>query len=117
MSVTTLDGRTIQVNEEGFLTDPGVWDEDLAKALAAAIGITLTEAHWKVIRFLRHDFTDQGETATLRRVSTRGGIPVNSSSRSSPRTRPRRWPISPVYPSRTAASDCYLPPTTQKESP
>ena len=76
MSVTTLDGRPIQVNEEGFLTDPGEWDEDLAKALAAAIGITLTDEHWKAIRFLRDDFAEQGETATLRRVSTRGGIPV-----------------------------------------
>jgi TusE/DsrC/DsvC family sulfur relay protein len=76
MSVTTLDGRPIQVNEEGFLTDPGEWDENLGKALATAIGITLTDEHWKAIRFLRDDFAEQGETATLRRVSTRGGIPV-----------------------------------------
>ena len=76
MSVVTLDGRPIQVNEEGFLTDPGEWDEGLAKALAALIGITLTDEHWKAIRFLRDDFAAQGETATLRRVSTRGGIPV-----------------------------------------
>ena len=76
MPVTTLAGRPIQVNDEGFLTDPGEWDEELGKALAAAIGITLTDEHWKAIRFLRDDFTEQGETATLRRVSTRGGIPV-----------------------------------------
>jgi TusE/DsrC/DsvC family sulfur relay protein len=76
MSVITLDGRPIQVDEEGFLTDPDEWDEDLGTALAAAIGITLTDEHWKAIRFLRADFTEQGETATLRRISTRGGIPV-----------------------------------------
>lgn len=76
MSVTTLDGRRIQVTEEGFLTNPDEWDEDLAKALAAAIGITLTEEHWKAIRFVRNDFAEQGETASLRRVSTRGSIPV-----------------------------------------
>ncbi len=76
MTVTTLAGRPINVNEEGFLTDPGEWDEDLGDALAAAIGITLTEEHWKAIRFLREDFAEQGETATLRRMSTRGGIPV-----------------------------------------
>jgi TusE/DsrC/DsvC family sulfur relay protein len=76
MPVTTLAGRPIQVNEEGFLTDPGEWDEDLGNALAEAIGIALTDEHWKAIRFLREDFVEQGETATLRRVSTRGGIPV-----------------------------------------
>jgi TusE/DsrC/DsvC family sulfur relay protein len=78
MSVITLNGRPIQVNEEGFLTDPGEWDEGLGKALAAAIGITLTDEHWEAIRFLRADFTEQGETATLRRVSTRSGIPVKT---------------------------------------
>jgi tRNA 2-thiouridine synthesizing protein E len=36
----------------------------------------LTDAHWVPIRFLRKDFETQKETATLRRVSTLGGIPV-----------------------------------------
>ena len=76
MHVTTLDGHQISVNEEGFLTDPKEWTDDIGKALAAQIGITLTDAHWKAIRFLRQDFETQGETATLRRVSTLGGIPI-----------------------------------------
>ncbi|WP_151083866.1 TusE/DsrC/DsvC family sulfur relay protein [Nocardioides cynanchi] len=76
MPVTTMAGRPIQVNDEGFLTDADEWDEALGAELAAAIGITLTDEHWKAIRFLREDFAEQGETATLRRVSTRGEIPV-----------------------------------------
>ena len=76
MPVTTLNGREIHVNEEGFLTDPTEWDDDLATALAAQIGVTLTDGHWTVIRFLRKDFEEQGETPTLRRVSTRGGVPI-----------------------------------------
>jgi TusE/DsrC/DsvC family sulfur relay protein len=76
MPVTTLDGRQIHVNDEGFLTDPDEWSDDLAATLAAQIGIQLTDAHWKAIRFLREDYASQGETATIRRVSTVGGIPV-----------------------------------------
>jgi sulfur relay protein, TusE/DsrC/DsvC family len=76
MPVTTLNGHEIHVNEEGFLTDPAEWDDDLATALAAQIGITLTDAHWQAIRFLRKDFDEVGETPTLRRVSTIGGIPI-----------------------------------------
>ena len=48
----------------------------LGKALAAQIGIDMTDEHWKAIRFLREDFASQGETPTLRRVSTVGGIPT-----------------------------------------
>ena len=76
MTTTTIDGHTVHVNEEGFLTDPSEWDEDLAKSLAAQIGIDLTDEHWKAIRFLREDYAAQGETATLRRISTVGGIPT-----------------------------------------
>jgi tRNA 2-thiouridine synthesizing protein E len=66
----------IHVDPEGFLTEYTEWDEDLARALAAQIGIELTEAHWRVLRFLRLDYAAQGETATLRRVSTLAGVPI-----------------------------------------
>jgi len=76
MTTTTIDGHIVHVNEEGFLTDPSEWDEQLAKSLAGQIGLDLTEEHWKAIRFLRDDYAAQGETATLRRISTVGGIPT-----------------------------------------
>jgi tRNA 2-thiouridine synthesizing protein E len=76
MPVTELNGHQVHVDDEGFLTEYDEWDEDLAKVLAAQIGIDLTDAHWKVIRFLREDFLTQGETATARRVQTAGGVPV-----------------------------------------
>ena len=76
MPVTTIAGQEIHVNDEGFLTDPGEWSEELAAELARQIGITLTDAHWRALRFLREDFAVKGETATLRRVSTQGGIPI-----------------------------------------
>ncbi|MEO5854177.1 MAG: TusE/DsrC/DsvC family sulfur relay protein [Nocardioides sp.] len=76
MPVTTLAGYQIHVNEEGFLTDPAEWTEELATELARQVGITLTDEHWKALHFLRADFAEKGETATLRRVSTRGDIPV-----------------------------------------
>jgi TusE/DsrC/DsvC family sulfur relay protein len=76
MPVTAIAGRDIHVDREGFLTVYDEWDEDLAQDLAAQIGIALTAAHWKAIRFLRDDFRGKGETATLRRVTVVGGIPT-----------------------------------------
>ncbi len=78
MTTTTIEGRHVHVNDEGFLTDPNEWDELLARSLAARIGIELTDEHWEAIHFLRADYADQGETATLRRTSTVGGIPVKT---------------------------------------
>ena len=76
MPVTTLNGRDVHVDDEGFLTEYEEWDNDLGKVLASNIGIDLTDDHWKVITFLRDDYKTQGETATIRRVATVGGIPT-----------------------------------------
>jgi tRNA 2-thiouridine synthesizing protein E len=76
--MTAIAGREVHVDDEGFLTVYGEWDDNLAEQLAAQIGIELTEAHWKAINFLREDYRRQGETPTLRRVSVVAGIPTKT---------------------------------------
>ena len=76
MPVTSIAGRDLHVDDEGFLTVYDEWDPELAEQLAARIGVDLTDEHWKAISFLREDYAEQGETATLRRVSTVGGVPT-----------------------------------------
>ncbi|MEA1902680.1 MAG: TusE/DsrC/DsvC family sulfur relay protein [Actinomycetota bacterium] len=74
MSQATIAGTEVTVDDEGFMTVYDEWTEEVGTALATNIGIEMTDRHWDAIRFLRDDFKDQGETATLRRVSTVGGI-------------------------------------------
>ena len=77
MPTTTIADHEIQVDDEGFMTEYSEWDEDVGRELATLIGIgELSDEHWNAIRFLRTDYADQGETATLRRVSKVGGIPT-----------------------------------------
>jgi tRNA 2-thiouridine synthesizing protein E len=76
LSLATIAGREVHVDDEGFMTKYDEWNEELAKQLATNIGIELSDDHWKAIRFLRDDYASQGETATLRRVSTMGGVPT-----------------------------------------
>lgn len=77
MSTATIAGQSVSVNDEGFMTEYDEWNEDLGRELASMIGIDeLTDEHWKVIHFLRTDYGEHGETATLRRVTKVGGIPT-----------------------------------------
>ena len=79
MTTTTIAGRDVHVDDEGFMTDYDEWTEDLGRQLAANIGIDeLSDDHWEAIRFLRADFAEQQETATLRRVAKVGGIPTKT---------------------------------------
>ncbi|MDJ0953074.1 MAG: TusE/DsrC/DsvC family sulfur relay protein [Acidimicrobiia bacterium] len=76
MPVTTIAGTEVTVDDEGFMTEYDEWNEEIAAELAANIGIELGEGHWQVIKFLREDYKEQGETPMLRRVSNVGGVPT-----------------------------------------
>ena len=54
MTTRTIAGKTVAVNEEGFMTNPAEWTKDIAVELAKEEGIAeLSDAHWKVIEFCR----------------------------------------------------------------
>ena len=74
MPVTAIAGQEVHVNDEGFLTEYDEWNPEIATALAANIGIEMTDRHWELINFLREDYSAMGETATTRRVQKVGGI-------------------------------------------
>jgi len=74
MATTVINGKELAVDDEGFMTEYDQWDESIGQELATVIGVDMTDDHWKVIRFLRDDFQAKGETPTIRRVSTAGGV-------------------------------------------
>ncbi|MEX2548677.1 MAG: TusE/DsrC/DsvC family sulfur relay protein [Nitriliruptoraceae bacterium] len=76
MPVVTIHEREVHLDEEGFLTDPSEWDEQLAHELAANIGLELTPRHLEVIAFARADAAENGETPTLRRMTAVGEFPT-----------------------------------------
>jgi TusE/DsrC/DsvC family sulfur relay protein len=76
LSLATIAGREVHVDDEGFMTEYEEWTEELAEQFAANIGIEMTDRHWEVVRWLRDDYGKQGETATLRRVTTVAGFPT-----------------------------------------
>lgn len=74
MTTATIAGSEVQINDEGFLTDPTEWTEDIARQLAANIGIDLTDRHWGMIRFIRDDYAANGVTPGTRRIQVAGGF-------------------------------------------
>ena len=77
MSDKTIAGKTVQVDAEGFLVNPEDWNEEMAPELAKEFEINeLTDAHWKVINFMRNDFKEKGQIPSIRRMKNAGGIPT-----------------------------------------
>lgn len=56
------------LDAEGYLVEPGEWNESVALELAKRAGISLEEDHWDVIRFMRSYYDDRQVAADARHV-------------------------------------------------
>ncbi len=69
-----VNGRTYDVDEDGFLTDPGVWNDSVALDFCPAEGVAgLTEEHWKVIRYIRDYYLQFGIAPMVRKLCKETG--------------------------------------------
>jgi tRNA 2-thiouridine synthesizing protein E len=74
MPTRVIAGKEVQVNDEGFMTDPSEWTREIAVAIAAEEGIPeLTDAHWQVIEWSRRE-AKNGKSPTLRQITTGTGV-------------------------------------------
>lgn len=63
--------KMVDVNEEGYMTNPAQWDKEIARAIAKEIGIELSDKHFEVLTYLRDKF-QSGEMLTIRQVGKSG---------------------------------------------
>ena len=78
MPVYEVEGRTYDVDEDGFLQEPDKWNEDVARDFARTEGIgELTDGHWKVINYIRGYFLQYGIAPMVRKVCKESGYKLN----------------------------------------
>jgi tRNA 2-thiouridine synthesizing protein E len=67
MTMTLIADAPVDVDAEGFLTDPEQWNEQIAQAIAAENGVTeLTDRHWLVVKFMRQRYLASGTAPSIR---------------------------------------------------
>ncbi len=73
-----MNGKKLEVNDEGFLVRIEDWDRDAALVLAEVEeGLTeLTEEHWKVIDYIRTYFLENKLAPIVRKVCQTTGFPL-----------------------------------------
>ena len=77
MSTAIIAGATVEVDAEGFLTDPAEWSEQIAAAIASDNGIAeLTDRHWQVVRFMRETYLRDGEAPSIRSLGKTSGVSI-----------------------------------------
>ncbi|HCC71156.1 MAG TPA: sulfur relay protein DsrC [Bacteroidales bacterium] len=77
MATKNYAGVTVNVNEEGYFTDPSQWNKEIATEVAKEEGIDLTDQHFEVLIMLRQK-NDAGEALSIRGINKSGVVDVKS---------------------------------------
>ncbi len=105
-----VDGKTIATNANGYLENLDDWNEDVARAMAAAEGIELTERHWDVINYLREEYYDNHENqpntrTIIKAMSAKWGEKIKQSD---------LYELFPLDPSKQGGKVAGLPESRRK---
>jgi len=73
MAQKTIAGVNLEVTEDGYLENPSLWTEEIAKEIAKEEGIELTEKHFELIKFIREN-AEAG--LTIRKVGKSGIVDI-----------------------------------------
>ncbi len=78
MPQVELAGKQMEVDEDGFIQDPELWSEDVARDLARQEeGIQeMTEEHWKLVHYLRNYYQQYQIAPMIRKVCKETGFPL-----------------------------------------
>jgi TusE/DsrC/DsvC family sulfur relay protein len=66
-----IAGKTINVNEEGYLTDFSQWNEQVGEALATEANIPLCARHWEILKYLQNENKNK-VALSIRRIGKSG---------------------------------------------
>lgn len=70
-----IAGKSIAVNEEGYLTDFTQWTKEVGEEMAKENDIALTPRHWDVINYIQDEHRNQSPL-TIRKVGKSGVVDI-----------------------------------------
>ena len=77
MAQKTYAGVTVDVNDEGYLTNSSQWTKEIAVEIAREEGIVLTDQHFAIMEFLRNRH-NSGDILSIRSINHSGVIDVKT---------------------------------------
>jgi tRNA 2-thiouridine synthesizing protein E len=70
-----INGKEFEVDGDGFLKDPWLWNEEVARLFATTDGTgNLTDEHWAVIKFIRAHWEQNDLAPMVRKICQHTGL-------------------------------------------
>ena len=75
MATLEIEGRIFDVDGDGFLSDPYIWNEEVAALIARYDGIEeMNEKHWAIVNIIRKNWEEKGMAPMVRTICQESGI-------------------------------------------
>ncbi|MBO4381845.1 MAG: TusE/DsrC/DsvC family sulfur relay protein [Bacteroidales bacterium] len=75
MASINFEGKTYELDGDGFMLKPEEWTEGLAAEIAKVDGINeLTENHWKILHCIRENYEEKGIAPMVRVICKTSGL-------------------------------------------
>jgi tRNA 2-thiouridine synthesizing protein E len=68
-------GTTVDVNEEGYLTNFSQWTREIGSEIATEEGIQMTDDHWKVIDYIQSQYKKE-IPLSIRKIGKSGVVTI-----------------------------------------
>jgi len=79
MAKVTLGSKEIEIDEDGFIQEPDLWDEAVAQDLAKTEEVAeMTPDHWAIVNFLRNYFLEFGIAPPIRMITKQTGFDLKT---------------------------------------
>jgi dissimilatory sulfite reductase related protein len=70
-----METKLLSRDADGHLINLSDWNENVAEDLATEEGIEkLSDRHWLVINFMRKEFTEKGDSPSIRKLTKSSGV-------------------------------------------
>jgi len=89
--------KTVQVNEEGYLTNFAEWNKEIGEEIATENNIVLSPKHWEVINYVQNEFKNE-VPLTIRKIGKSGVVDIKEF-----------YALFPVGPLKTATKIAGIP--------
>jgi dissimilatory sulfite reductase related protein len=72
-----IGDKNIEFDKDGFMADPAMWDEAVARAIAGDEGIEdFSETHWAVVNYIREYWQENDLAPPVRMICKELGVSI-----------------------------------------
>lgn len=75
MPTLEIEDKVFEVDGDGFLSNPEIWNKEVASLFAKSDGIDeMNEKHWAIVNIIRSNYEEKGNAPMIRTICKETGL-------------------------------------------